>query len=149
MIHTYICSREFVLICCRARFTFDNKPTFSKTWTRNRGKSKQSEVRGGLTPLEIDGWSSLRVLEGPGAVFCLKICGFFSKITGLRFEALSLYKWLVSLILFPPFGFTHLGHVCCHRTQELEPGHGKIWAWQRSLALIQRVQWSTLGSVWH
>ena len=64
----------FWFLDARAR-VFDN---------RKHGLSKIRKIEDiwglrGLTPLEKDGWTLLAMPEGPGAVFCLKICGFTSK----------------------------------------------------------------------
>ena len=47
---------------------------------------------------------------------------------------------------FPTFNFIHrslLSAAIEHKSRSL--GHGKIWAWQRSLALIQRDRWCILA----
>ena len=80
----------------------------------NPKKSKTSEAKGGMTPLEADGWHQERPWRARG-VFCLTIFGFSTKsqpeilLVLSNKPALTLpTMWMVSAIYFTPFGLTIL-----------------------------------------
>ena len=83
----------------------------------NPDKSKTSEAKGGMTPLEADGWHQERPWRARG-VFCLTICGFSTKsqpeilLVSSNKPALTLpTMWMVSSIFFSPFDLTPPGHI--------------------------------------
>ena len=111
----------FWFLDARAR-VFDN---------RKHGLSKIRKIEDiwglrGLTPLEKDGWTLLAMPEGPGAVFCLKICGFSfkSQASILRLSHLPHVAGFSS-ILFPPFNLTSLAHRSWARLDVWRRTHGQ------------------------